>query len=93
MLFRSGATVDDTDGLVNIPLGAKDIVAVALIKKQADGGFRVSLRSKGAVNVRAVAQQWGGGGHVNASGCSLTGDQASVTRQIVDALGPALQTT
>ena len=93
LLARCGATVDDTDGLVNIPLGAKDIVAVALIKQQADGGFRVSLRSKGAVNVRAVAQQWGGGGHVNASGCSLTGDQASVTRQIVDALGPALQTT
>lgn len=91
LLAQCGAVVDDTDGLVNIPLGAKDILAVALIKKQADGTYRVSLRSKGRVNVRAVAQRWGGGGHVNASGCTLTEPSLElVTRALVDAVGPAL---
>jgi phosphoesterase RecJ-like protein len=91
LLTSCGATVDDTDGLVNIPLGAKDVVAVALVKKQATGEFRVSLRSKGDVDVRAVAQLWGGGGHRNASGCTLTmaaRDEAKAA--IVSAVAAAL---
>lgn len=91
LLAQCGATVDDTDGLVNIPLGAKDVLAVALIKKQADGTFRVSLRSKGDVNVREVAQRWGGGGHTNASGCTLTErGLESAKDSIVRAMGEAL---
>lgn len=91
LLERCGATVDDTDGLVNIPLGAKDVVAVVLIKAQADGSFRVSLRSKGDVNVRDVAQRWGGGGHKNASGCTLTGRGLEAAKDsLVRAVGEAL---
>ncbi|MYK88989.1 MAG: bifunctional oligoribonuclease/PAP phosphatase NrnA, partial [Acidobacteria bacterium] len=36
-----------------------------------DGVARVSLRSKGLVDVRAVAAAFGGGGHRNAAGCTL----------------------
>lgn len=91
LLAACGATADDTDGLVNIPLGAKDVVAVALIKKQATGEIRVSLRSKGDVDVRAVAQQWGGGGHRNASGCTLTEpDLATAKAALVAAVERAL---
>jgi phosphoesterase RecJ-like protein len=86
LLKRCGATNDDTDGLVNIPLGAKDVVAVALIKKQASGEFRVSLRSKGDVDVRAVAQKYNGGGHRNAAGCNMTGSFDDVKRTLIDAL-------
>lgn len=86
LLQRCGATTDDTDGLVNIPLGAKDVVAVVLIKKQASGELRVSLRSKGDVDVRAVAQRWGGGGHKNAAGCTITGTLEDAKRTLIDAL-------
>lgn len=91
ILAACGATVDDTDGLVNIPLGAKDVLAVALIKKQGDDTFRVSLRSKGDVNMCEVAQRWGGGGHTNASGCTLT-DRGleSAKDSIIRAVGEAL---
>jgi phosphoesterase RecJ-like protein len=87
ILAACGATSDDTDGLVNIPLGAKDVTAVALIRKQADNQYRVSMRSKGAVSVRDVAMGFGGGGHVNAAACSITGSRASVTEAIVQAVG------
>ncbi|TAK11194.1 MAG: hypothetical protein EPO35_12560, partial [Acidobacteria bacterium] len=90
LLAACGATVDDTDGLVNIPLGAKDVVAVALIKQQSAGDFRISLRSKGTVDVRAVAQKWDGGGHRNASGCSMTGTLDDVKKQLIAAVGSAL---
>lgn len=86
LLKKCGATTDDTDGLVNIPLGAKDVQAVALIKKQSTGEFRVSLRSKGDVDVRAVAQKWNGGGHRNAAGCNISGSLDDVKRALIDAL-------
>jgi phosphoesterase RecJ-like protein len=91
LLASCGATVDDTDGLVNLPLGAQDIVAVALFKRQADGAYRVSLRSKGDVDVRQVAQQWAGGGHTNASGCTIAGEYQNVKTAIVTALGRAVR--
>jgi phosphoesterase RecJ-like protein len=91
ILAACGATSDDTDGLVNLPLGAKDVLAVALVRKQTDTQYRVSMRSKGAVNVRAVAVQHGGGGHVNASACSVAGSRASVTAAIVDAIAIQVQ--
>jgi phosphoesterase RecJ-like protein len=68
MHARAGSTADDTDGLINLPFTAQDIQAVCLLRSDEDGVTRVSLRSKGAVDVRAVAQRFGGGGHKNASG-------------------------
>ena len=77
---------DDTDGLVNLPLGAKEVLAVALVRKQNDSQYRVSMRSKGDVSVRSVAIQHGGGGHVNAAACSITGTRDAVTQAIVQSL-------
>jgi bifunctional oligoribonuclease and PAP phosphatase NrnA len=83
LLRRVGATTDDTEGLVNLPLAAKEILAVAMLKRQADGAFRVSFRSKGAVDVRAAAAHWGGGGHHNAAGCTIPGEYAAVRDAVV----------
>jgi phosphoesterase RecJ-like protein len=90
LLAACGATIDDTEGLVNLPLGARDIVVVALIKAQGGDQYRVSLRSKGAVDVRAVAAAWDGGGHQNAAGCALSGSLADVKGALVLALGQAI---
>jgi len=86
LLAACGATTDDTEGLVNLPLGATDVVAVALFKRQTPGVFRVSLRSKGPVDVRAVAARWQGGGHTNAAGCTVRGDFDTIKRDIVGAM-------
>ena len=90
MLAACSATVDDTEGLVNIPLSAREVVAVALFKRQEPGVYRVSLRSKGAVDVRSVALKWDGGGHRNAAGCTLIGEYASLKEQLMSALGAVL---
>jgi bifunctional oligoribonuclease and PAP phosphatase NrnA len=90
ILRESGATVDDSEGLVNLPLGAQEVVAVALIKQLAPDRYRISLRSKGAVDVRAVAGKWGGGGHANAAGFSMTGELHAIKESIVTAIGEAL---
>jgi phosphoesterase RecJ-like protein len=90
LLDRCGATADDTEGLVNLPLGAQEVVASCLIKRQADGTARVSLRSKGDIDVRAVAARWGGGGHRNAAGCTMSGTVDEIRALLVDAVGDEL---
>lgn len=90
LLRACGASIEDTEGLVNIPLGAREVDAVALLKRQDDGAWRVSLRSKGMVDVRAVAGLWQGGGHRNAAGCTIEGDEATVRQALVAALTAAV---
>jgi phosphoesterase RecJ-like protein len=68
-----GATYEDADGLINLPLTAKDILAVVFFKEAGPDDWRVSLRSKGSVDINAVAVEFGGGGHKNASGCGVVG--------------------
>ena len=55
------------------------------------GVYRTSLRSKGDVNVAKVAEQFGGGGHRNAAGCTLKGNLDSVERQLVPLLQDAIK--
>jgi len=65
---EAGALPEDTEGFVNFPLKAKDIVVSLLLKETKDGKVRCSLRSKGMVNVAKIAQELNGGGHINAAG-------------------------
>jgi phosphoesterase RecJ-like protein len=78
LLQECGAAAEDTEGLINLPLTVREIVAVAFFKKQAPGEWRVSMRSKGDVDINAIAKEFGGGGHKNASGCSAAGSLAEL---------------
>jgi len=75
-----GGAYDDTEGLINMPLTVKDIQAVVFFKELAPRDWRISMRSKGAVDINAVAKEFGGGGHKNASGCSATGELPDLMR-------------
>jgi phosphoesterase RecJ-like protein len=96
LLRECGGTYDDTDGLINMPLTVKDIVAVAFFKRQGERDWRVSMRSKGAVDINAIAKEFGGGGHKNASGCSAQGTfdelRALFEARITDAIEKAART-
>lgn len=90
MLADCGATPEDSDGLINIPLTVKDIEAVAFFKEMAAGDYRISMRSKADVDVNRVAKAFGGGGHKNAAGCSMTGSYADVRARLLAELARAL---
>lgn len=83
MARATGGSYDDTEGLVNVPLTVKEIQSVVFFKEWEAGLYRVSLRSKGAIDVGEVAKRFGGGGHKNASGCTIQGSLDEVRRQIV----------
>jgi len=81
------AKEEDCEGLVNYALSIKDVEVAAFFRELPDGRFRVSLRSKGQLNVAAVAEEFGGGGHACASGCSLDGPLSVAVSRIVARLG------
>ncbi len=83
LLQACDATTDDTEGLVNLPLSAREVVAAALFKRQNGNVCRVSLRSKGEVDVQRVAAKWQGGGHRNAAGCTAIGRFEEIRDAIV----------
>jgi bifunctional oligoribonuclease and PAP phosphatase NrnA len=87
-----GGTNDDLEGLINFPLTVKDIEAVAFFKEVGDRDWRVSLRSKGSVDIGAIARQFTGGGHTNAAGCSATGDLAAIQQTFGALLAHAVRT-
>lgn len=85
-----GGTSDDLEGLINFPLTVKDVEAVAFFKEVGDQEWRVSMRSKGNVDTGAIARQFSGGGHTNASGCSAKGDLNAVYKQFGQLLTEAI---
>ena len=93
LLRECGATYDDTDGLINQPLSVKEIVAVAFFKEQSPQEWRVSMRSKGEVDINAIAKEFGGGGHKNASGCNARGSLDELTRMFERKMLDAVEKT
>jgi phosphoesterase RecJ-like protein len=78
-----GAIEEDCEGLVNYALAIQGVEVAAFFRELADGRFRVSLRSKGKLNVANVAERFGGGGHECASGCSLEGPLSTAVDRVL----------
>ena len=72
-IVSAGAETEDCEGVVNYVIGVEGVRAGCFLRELPSGQFRASLRSKGAVDVATVAEAFGGGGHRNASGCTLEG--------------------
>lgn len=83
---RYAAREEDCEGLVNYALSIGDVQVAAFFRELPDRRWRVSLRSKGEVNVSVVAEYFGGGGHKCASGCSLEGPLATAVARVVERL-------
>jgi len=91
MKTDSKAVDGDNNGFVNIPLAAREVLAVIYMREVGDNQFRVSLRSKGDINVAKVAETFGGGGHKNAAGCCVEGDWDVRERELVQAVTDAVE--
>jgi bifunctional oligoribonuclease and PAP phosphatase NrnA len=91
MREAAGAVDGDNNGFVNIPLAARDILAAVYMREVGAGEYRVSLRSKGDINVAKVAEKFGGGGHRNAAGLRIEGDWDEKEAELVDAVRDAVE--
>ena len=88
---RAGATPADTEDVIDVPRSIAGVQVVAFLKQWKPPTVRISLRSKGSIDVRSVAVELGGGGHTNAAGCSTEGDPAAVRKVLTTRLKRLLE--
>ena len=82
-MVRTCAAEEDCEGIVNYALSIADVEAAVFLRELPEQRIRMSLRSKGKVNVAAIAEELGGGGHENASGCTVDGPLARALDEIL----------
>jgi bifunctional oligoribonuclease and PAP phosphatase NrnA len=85
-MVSAGAVEEDCEGVVNYALSTAGIEAAVFLRELPEGRVRLSLRSKGKVNVASISERLGGGGHENAAGCTLDGPMERATGEILSAL-------
>ncbi|WP_457640042.1 DHH family phosphoesterase [Persephonella sp.] len=86
-LKTTGALEEDTEGFVNFARSIDGVeVAFIMIQRPDLRTWRVSLRGKGKIDVRKIAEKFGGGGHRDAAGCRLQGTEEEVRSSLVQAI-------
>lgn len=86
----AGAVPADSEDLINLTLAVGGTQAAVILVEQAGGNFKISFRSRCALDCAAVAEQFGGGGHKVAAGATLPGPLNSARRQTLDAVRRAM---
>ena len=90
MARQAGGTYEDTEGIINLPLTVKEIQAVVFFKQTEGEEYRVSMRSKGDIDIGSIAKEFGGGGHKNAAGCTVTGAVDVLRKTFIEKIEEAI---
>jgi phosphoesterase RecJ-like protein len=88
---RAGAIEEDCEGIVNYALSIGDAEVAVFFRELPDGRFRVSLRSKGRMDVSQIAEEFGGGGHACASGLSVEGPLHAAVERVLGRIRKKLE--
>ena len=90
MLKKTNTSIEDTESIVDFPRQIKGSEVALLFREDRKNLYKISLRSKGKVNVAKIAKTFGGGGHANAAGCKLTGSLREIKEKIFKAVKSAI---
>jgi phosphoesterase RecJ-like protein len=91
MYASTGADAELTDGFVNYPRSISGVEVAIFFREIRSGLFKVGFRSKGKIDVSALAAAFGGGGHHNAAGCTVPGTLDEVRERVFAHLEKALR--
>ena len=80
----------ESEDLVSYPRSIGGVKVAVLLREEAPGTVKVSLRAKGEVAVNTIAHRFGGGGHENAAGCTLSGTLEEAAATLLQAVREAL---
>lgn len=89
-IAAAGAGVDDLDNLASLLMQISTIHIASLLQENADGSWKVSVRSRAPVSASDICLSFGGGGHPRAAGCTMHGDADGCTAQLGNAFERAL---
>lgn len=87
---ETGALPSDTEDVINMTLAIAGVEAAVIMVEQINGGFKLSFRSRCALDCNQLARQFDGGGHKAAAGAMLQGRFEEVQRRVLDAVRAAM---
>jgi len=90
MMERTGTGPEYTDGFINYPRSVRDVEVALFFREVSPGNYKVGFRSKGKLDVGAIARELGGGGHHNASGAMVQGELDAVRNSVFSRLDSLL---
>ena len=93
MYARCGVSEADADGLAALPRKLEGVEVGITIKERGPGEYKISMRSVDRVNVSELCKLFGGGGHLRAAGCTISGSLDEVKTLLLGAVGRALEET
>ena len=93
MFEKTGTSAGDCEDFVDFPRKVKGVEVAVFFRQAEDDLFKLSLRSKGRVNVQKIAKAFGGGGHAAAAGCKIRGSLEDVQKRVFRVLRKALTET
>ena len=87
-----GVLPEDNEGLIDHLRAIRGVIVAVFFEELTDGKVRVSMRSKSsAVDVCAICQKFGGGGHTLAAGARVCGTLAEVEEKVLEEIGEVLE--
>jgi phosphoesterase RecJ-like protein len=86
-----GTSSEDLEGVVDHARSIEGTELAILFRETTDGSTKISLRSAGALDVNAIAREFGGGGHVKAAGALITDRLDTARQRVLDAARAALR--
>jgi phosphoesterase RecJ-like protein len=82
-MLRTSAAEEDCEGLVNYAISIAGVDVAVFLRELPNRRVRLSIRSKGAIDVACIAESLGGGGHQHASGCTIDGPLSAAEESIL----------
>jgi bifunctional oligoribonuclease and PAP phosphatase NrnA len=86
MFRRTGGSREHTEGFVELLKEMRGIEVAMVARQIGENRYKISMRSKGNVDVASVASRFGGGGHKNAAGCTIEGSVDQVKKMLIEAV-------
>ena len=83
MYAKSGSDESEVDRLANIPRQIEGVLVGVTMRELKDGNFKASVRTHGDIDASAICGRLGGGGHMGAAGCTLTGTKQQAINALV----------
>lgn len=84
MLKETNSKIEDTNGIVEVIRGIRDVEVAAILKEEKKNKIKVSLRSKKVVDVSKICKKFSGGGHVRAAGCTINSSLNEAEKLLIE---------
>lgn len=91
MFKKTSTTAEHSEDFVDFPRKVKGVEVAVFFRQDSGRSYKLSLRSKGRINVQKIAKSFGGGGHVAAAGCTIRGSLIEVQDKVFKAVKKAMK--